>query len=127
MNIEHRTSNIERRILWRYALSILNQANLRMSKGSCSVFPSLFCNSTEYLIRCWTFDVRCSMFIFSAFSAKNNLALMRPIPGSVPGHFFRIQLFYHPNYNFSGLWLPVIRLYCDTIQRDLLPLKCATN
>jgi len=43
-------------------------------------FASLFFNSAEYLIRCWTFDVRCSMFIFPAFSAKNNLALMGFIP-----------------------------------------------
>jgi hypothetical protein len=31
LNVEHRTSNIERPLLWRYALSILRQANRRIS------------------------------------------------------------------------------------------------
>ncbi len=98
LNVQHRTSNIEHRILmtlrfiylikneritlktWSKDRRILNhtlttsspprartwacrwQPN-RISKGSFALL-SLFIKLTEYIIRCWTFDVRCSMFIF---------------------------------------------------------------
>jgi len=76
--IEHRTSNIERPILmtlrfigfktsesqnlpeadkFRRVDSLVQRRRLRR------VLPSLFFKLTEYIIRCWTFDVRCSMFI----------------------------------------------------------------
>ena len=58
-NIERPTSNVE--YGWRYALSILKQANRRISKSRFALL-SLFFKLTEYIIRCWTFDVRCSFF-----------------------------------------------------------------
>jgi hypothetical protein len=47
LNVEHRTSNIERQIWNRFAQSFLKW--------------------TEYIIRCWTLNVRCSMFISFSF------------------------------------------------------------
>jgi hypothetical protein len=90
MNIEHRTSNIERRILMTLRFIYFKSSEPQPATSSAESnaegqllrFPKPVFNSTEYLIQCWTFDVQCSMFIFSAFSAKNNLALM----GFVPAH-----------------------------------------
>ena len=66
LNIERPTSNVE---YWRrYALSIIRKSesqNVDSSGGqvSKSGFSMLsFFKLTECIIRCWTFDVRCSMF-----------------------------------------------------------------
>ena len=70
LNVEHRTSNIDDATLY----LILKQANHRISKGrfaramqalSPRVVQSFF-KLTEFIIRCWTFNVRCSTF-FSFF------------------------------------------------------------
>jgi len=65
-NIERPTSNVQ--YGWRYALSILKKRtpeywSEEFLKGRFALF-SLFLRLAEYLIRCWTFNVRCSMFIF---------------------------------------------------------------
>jgi hypothetical protein len=74
-NIQRPTSNVE--YWWRYALSILKQANPRtqIRRNSKSGFAPdlrshlgwvglrcLFFKLTEYIIRCWTFNVRRSFF-----------------------------------------------------------------
>ena len=72
-NIERPTSNVQ--YWWRYALSIFKQANHaevviyrpqntdpNNFEGQLRFAQSFF-KSTEYIIRCWMFDVRCSMFI----------------------------------------------------------------
>jgi hypothetical protein len=43
-------------------------------KGWIRVAQSFYLKMTEYLIRCWTFDVQCSMLNFLAFSAKKQLS-----------------------------------------------------
>jgi len=70
MNVEHRTSNIERRILMTLRFIYFNSGDPQNFKGQLRFFRSFFLRMTEYLIRCWAFDVRCSMFNFSAFFAK---------------------------------------------------------
>jgi len=67
MNIEHRTSNIECRmekdeteeLIKIFVTSIkTTEKKPRLGVVECSVLDVCF------LIRCWTFDVRCSTFIF---------------------------------------------------------------
>ena len=72
-NIERPTSNVE--YWWRYALSILKQANLRISKGN-SALPGLFFNWQNSLFDVGRsmFDVRCSFF--QLFPHKINIALI---------------------------------------------------
>ncbi len=88
LNVEHRTSNIERPILMALrfiyfktsepqnteqqpatssprrarAWACRKQPN-RISKDSIAAL-CLYFKLAEYIIRCWTFNVRCSMFIF---------------------------------------------------------------
>jgi len=69
LNIEHRTSNIEHPILMTLRFIDLKTSEPQNPPKAdkfqrvdllCSVFFKL----TEFIIRCWTFNVRCSMFIF---------------------------------------------------------------
>jgi hypothetical protein len=55
MNIEHRTSNIERRMekAKKEMIVLSSASDIKIVSGFY-----VFC-----FIRCWTFDVRCSMFI----------------------------------------------------------------
>ncbi len=43
---------------------LFREAWLILSEKDRFVLHSLFFKSTEYIIRCWTFNVRCSTFIF---------------------------------------------------------------
>ena len=68
LNVEHRTSNIERPILRRYALSILRQANRNISNvEGRNRFAQSFLNrqNTLFDVGRWTFDVRRSSVSFS--------------------------------------------------------------
>jgi len=73
LNVEHRTSNIELS-MWMALRLICYKTNEpqnhlppdKISKNKF-VLLSIFLKLTEYRIRCWTFNVRCSMFIFSKF------------------------------------------------------------
>ena len=77
LNVEHRTSNIERRILMtlRFIDFITNGSQNPPAKQAYAVF---FFKLTEYLIRCWTFNVRCSTFI-SFFSDQTGRFLARGV------------------------------------------------
>jgi len=80
MNIEHRTPNIERRILMTLRFIHFKPSEPQNFEGyarACvaslakQVCPAFFLKMTGYIIQRWTFDVRCSMFIFSAISAQS--------------------------------------------------------
>ncbi len=71
LNIEHRTSNIERRILMTLRFIYLKTSEPQPATSSAESnfegqvrFAQFFFKLTEFIIRCWTFDVQCSMFIF---------------------------------------------------------------
>jgi hypothetical protein len=71
LNVEHRTSNIERRILMalRFIESKTSESQPATSSAESNLegwfcFAQPFIKSTEYIIGCWTFNVRCSTFIF---------------------------------------------------------------
>jgi hypothetical protein len=77
LNVEHRTPNIERPILMtlRFIYFKTNQPQNQpeadkfrkvdsLAQRRRRVMLSIFYKLTEYIIRCWTFNVRCSMFIF---------------------------------------------------------------
>jgi hypothetical protein len=69
MNVEHRTSNIEHRMM--KSLQASPSATTRQ------VAPPVY-KLAEYLIQNSMLDVRCSMFIFFHFLlGKNNLTLTR--------------------------------------------------
>ena len=78
LNIEHRTSNIEHPILmtlrfihlnenesrWRRDFKTVESSQSGQIQKGRYVLLSIFSKLIEYIIRCWTFNVRCSMFIF---------------------------------------------------------------
>ena len=99
LNIEHRTSNVEHRIMMSLRSSILFhffkiQYQTLNAYFFCFVIFFLNCHSLfkiGFFIQHSMLDVRCSMFIFfikhsTIFRLKNNLAFMRvhPHPGPKP-------------------------------------------
>jgi hypothetical protein len=66
LNIEHRTSNIERRILM--TLRFIDFKTNQLQNTEPQDFEKLICFAQsffkliEFIIRCWTFNVRCSTF-----------------------------------------------------------------
>jgi len=61
-NVEHRTSNIEHPILMALRFTYFKNSESQILEGQIR-FAQLFFKMTEYSIRCWTFNVRCSMFL----------------------------------------------------------------
>ena len=59
LNVEHRTSNIERRILMVLRFIDFETSESQNFEGWFRLAQPFF-KLTEYIIRCWTFDVRCS-------------------------------------------------------------------
>ncbi len=57
LNVEHRTSNIECRILMALRFIESKTSESQNLEGRFSFTQSLF-KLTEYIIGCWTFDVR---------------------------------------------------------------------
>ena len=78
LNVEHRTSNIEPPILMALRFIYFKTSktqntdpqnferlySLAQRRRLRRVLLNLFLKVTEYIIRCWTFNVQCSMFIF---------------------------------------------------------------
>jgi len=59
LNVEHRTSNIERRILMALRFIDFETSESQNFEGWFRLAQPFF-KLTEYIIRCWTFNVRCS-------------------------------------------------------------------
>ncbi len=89
MNVEHRTSNVQRRMKNEYPIPNIQRLFLFLFSRFDIRSNSLFIHLFPFNIRCWTFDVRCSFFSVNlpqSIRCKNNLALMggrgRPGAGS---------------------------------------------
>jgi hypothetical protein len=66
-------ANIERRILMTLRFIYLKTGEPQNFEEQIRVAESFYLKMTEYIIRCWTFDVRCSIFLL--FPHNINLSL----------------------------------------------------
>jgi hypothetical protein len=62
LNVEHRTPNIEHSILMTLRIIYFKTSKPEIFERRI-YFAQAFYKMTEYSIRCWTFNVRCSTFI----------------------------------------------------------------